>query len=157
MIGSSPSLFWYLKQLFTNPWDINWSGYALCNTHDAVTHRGTRFKHPSLSKIFQIHKSILYSQFILGKNTNGQDSTSYFTFIAMATTSSNASSSNSSDKGETTYLVTQSISVAIATLLVLTRVYVKTIVVQKFGLDDSVIVLALVSILRSLLAYTDSS
>ena len=75
----------------------------------------------------------------------------------MATTSSNASSSKSSDKGGTAYLVAQSVIVAIATLLVLTRVYVKTIVVQKFGLDDAVIILALVSILRSLLAYTDSS
>lgn len=62
----------------------------------------------------------------------------------MATTSKTASSSNSSNKGGTAYLATQSIFVAIATLLVVTRVYVKTIVVKKLGLDDAVIVLALI-------------
>lgn len=62
----------------------------------------------------------------------------------MATTSKTASSSNSSNEGGTAYLATQSIFVAIATLLVVTRVYVKTIVVKKFGLDDAVIVLALI-------------
>lgn len=70
----------------------------------------------------------------------------------MAMTSKNASSSSSINRGGAAYLATQSIFVAIATLLVLTRVYVKTIVVKKFGLDDAVIVLALVSILRFLLA-----
>ena len=75
----------------------------------------------------------------------------------MATTSKNASSSDSSHKGGTAYLATQSIFVAIATILVLTRVYVKTFVVKKFGLDDTVIVLALVSILKLLSAKKNSS
>lgn len=62
----------------------------------------------------------------------------------MATTSKAASSSDPSNKGGTAYLATQSTFVAIATLLVLIRVYVRTIIVKKFGLDDAVIVLALV-------------
>lgn len=65
----------------------------------------------------------------------------------MATKSTAASSSDSGNKGATTYLATQSTFVAIATLLVLIRVYVRTIVVKKFGIDDAVIVLALVRIL----------
>ena len=62
----------------------------------------------------------------------------------MATTSTAASSSDPSDKGGSAYLATQATFVAIATLLVLIRVYVRTVVVKKFGLDDAVIVLALV-------------
>ena len=58
-----------------------------------------------------------------------------------------ASPSGSSNQGGTAYLATQSTFVAIATLLILIRVYVRTIVVKKFGLDDAVIVLALVSTL----------
>lgn len=65
----------------------------------------------------------------------------------MATTSKAASSSDPSNKGGTAYLATQSTFVAIAALLVVTRVYVRTIVVKKFGLDDAVIVLALVNTL----------
>ena len=65
----------------------------------------------------------------------------------MATTSKDASSSGSGNKGGTAYIATQSTFVAIATLLVFIRVYVRTIVVKKFGLDDAVIVLALVSTL----------
>lgn len=45
-------------------------------------------------------------------------------------------------EGGVNYLVTQSRFVAIATLLVLARVYVRVIVVKQFGLDDAVIVLA---------------
>lgn len=75
----------------------------------------------------------------------------------MATASKNASSSDSSHNGGTAYLATQSIFVAIATILVLTRVCVRTIVVKKFGLDDAVIILALVSILRFPSAYTNPS
>lgn len=52
------------------------------------------------------------------------------------------SSDPSPKKGGVNYLITQSTFVAIATLLVLTRVYVRAIVVKKFGLDDAVIVLA---------------
>ena len=63
----------------------------------------------------------------------------------MATTSKPAPSSDPSNKGGTAYLATQSTFVGIATLLVLVRVYVRTIVVKKFGPDDAVIVLALVS------------
>lgn len=62
----------------------------------------------------------------------------------MATTSKAASSSDPNNTGGTAYLATQSTFVAIATLLVLIRVYVRTIVVKKFGLDDAIIVLALV-------------
>lgn len=62
----------------------------------------------------------------------------------MATTSKAASSSDPSNKGGTAYLATQSTFVAIATLLVLIRVYVRTVVVKSIGLDDAVIVLALV-------------
>ncbi len=43
-------------------------------------------------------------------------------------------------KGGTAYLATQSTFLAIATPLALIRVYVKSIVVKKFGLDDAVIV-----------------
>lgn len=62
----------------------------------------------------------------------------------MATTSKAASSSDPSNKGGTAYLATQSTFVAIATLLVLIRVYVRTVVVKSIGLDDAVIVLALI-------------
>lgn len=65
----------------------------------------------------------------------------------MATTSKAASSSDPSNNGGTGYLATQSTFVAIAALLVVIRVYVRTIVVKKFGLDDAVIVLALVNTL----------
>ena len=65
----------------------------------------------------------------------------------MATTSKDAFSSGSGNKGGTAYIATQSTFVAIATLLVFIRVYVRTTVVKKFGLDDAVIVLALVSTL----------
>ena len=65
----------------------------------------------------------------------------------MSTASEAASSSDSSKKGGTAYLATQSIFVAIAALLVLIRVYVRSIVVKKFGLDDAVVVLALGSTL----------
>lgn len=64
----------------------------------------------------------------------------------MATISTAASSSDPSNKGGAAYLATQSTFVTIATLLVLMRIYVRTIVVKKFGLDDTIIVLALVSI-----------
>ena len=74
----------------------------------------------------------------------------------MATTSKNASSSDSSHDGNIAYLATQSTFVVIATLLVLTRVYVKTIVVKKFGLDDAAIILALVTVLRFLQAYKNT-
>lgn len=48
--------------------------------------------------------------------------------------------------------MTQSTFVAIASLLVFIRVYVRTVVVKRFGLDDAVIVLALVSTHRYPLA-----
>lgn len=67
----------------------------------------------------------------------------------MATASKAASSSGPSSNGGNAYLATQSTFVAIATLLVLTRVYVRTIVVKQFGLDDAVIVLAVVSIIST--------
>ena len=63
----------------------------------------------------------------------------------MASTSKAASSSGRRNKGGTAYLAIQSTTLAIATLLVLVRVFVRTIVVKKFGLDDTVVVLALVS------------
>lgn len=88
-----------------------------------------------------------YQRFLLNKYTNGQDSTLCCHRITMATTSTAASSSGPSNKGGTAYLAIQSTFVAIATLLSLIRVYVRTIVVKKFGLDDAAILLALVSIL----------
>ncbi|KAL8747804.1 MAG: hypothetical protein Q9190_000348 [Brigantiaea leucoxantha] len=61
----------------------------------------------------------------------------------MASSSQALSSADPSLKqGGINYLITQSTFVAIATLLVLTRVYVRSIVVKKFGFDDAVIVLA---------------
>lgn len=63
----------------------------------------------------------------------------------MAPTSKAAPSSDPSDKRGTAYLVIQSTFVAIATLLILIRVYVRIVVVRNFGLDDTFIVLALVS------------
>ena len=62
----------------------------------------------------------------------------------MAMTSKGASSSNPTSTGGAAYLATQSIFVAIATLLVVVRIYVRSFVVRKFGLDDAVVVLALV-------------
>lgn len=70
----------------------------------------------------------------------------------MATANKAASSSGPSNKGGIAYLVTQSTFVAIASLLVFIRVYVRTVVVKRFGLDDAVIVLALVSTYRCSLA-----
>lgn len=66
----------------------------------------------------------------------------------MATTTKAASSSGPSDKGYIAYLVTQSTFVAIASLLVFIRVYVRTVLVKRFGIDDVVIILALVSTRR---------
>lgn len=56
-----------------------------------------------------------------------------------------ASSSDPRKSGGIAFLATESAFVGIATLLVLTRVYVRTMVVKNFGPDDAVIVLALVS------------
>ena len=53
-------------------------------------------------------------------------------------------SADPSNPGGTSYLATQSTFVAIATLLVLIRVYVRTFVVKKCGLDDAAVCLALV-------------
>ena len=62
----------------------------------------------------------------------------------MAMTSKGAPSSNPISRGGAAYLATQSIFVGIATLLVVVRIHVRSFVVEKFGLDDAVIVLALV-------------
>ena len=62
----------------------------------------------------------------------------------MAMTSKRASSSNPISTGGAAYLTTQSIFVAVATLLVVVRIHVRSFVVKKFGLDDAVVVLALV-------------
>ena len=86
-------------------------------------------------------------KFLFGRESNGQDSTLCCHRITMTTTSKAASSSNPSAGGGIAYLATQSTFVAIATFLVLIRVYVRTIVAKTFGLDDAAIVLALVSIL----------
>ena len=52
--------------------------------------------------------------------------------------------SSSQKQGATEFLATQTTFVAIATVLVLTRIYVRTVVVKSLGLDDAVIVLAMV-------------
>ena len=70
----------------------------------------------------------------------------------MSTTTTAGPSPARSNQGGTNYVVTQTTFVAIATLLVFVRIYVRTIVVKKFGLDDAVIILALVSNL-----YPDTS
>ena len=54
--------------------------------------------------------------------------------------------SASEKQGPIAFVATQSLFVAIATFLVLTRVYVRLVIVKSFGLDDAVIVLAMVSI-----------
>lgn len=65
----------------------------------------------------------------------------------MAMTGKAASSSDQSSKGGTAYLATQSTFLAIATILAMIMVYVRSIVVKKSGVDDTVVVLALVSTL----------
>ena len=68
----------------------------------------------------------------------------------MASSSQALSSADPSLKqGGINYLITQSTFVAIATLLVLTRVHVRSLVVKKFGFDDAIIVLAWVSLSAS--------
>lgn len=65
----------------------------------------------------------------------------------MATTSKAALSSDSSSNGGTAYIATQSTLVAVATLLVLIRVFVRAIVIKHFGIDDAIILLALPNVL----------
>ena len=68
-------------------------------------------------------------------------------WLAMATASKAASPTDPGNTGGKNYIATQSTFVAIAALLVFARVYVRTFIVKKFGLDDAVIVLALVSVI----------
>ncbi|KAF6224620.1 hypothetical protein HO173_012963 [Letharia columbiana] len=61
--------------------------------------------------------------------------------------SSNATSSSSAGADrmvDSVWLATQSTSVAIGTLLVLTRIYIRSIIIKKIGLDDMFIVIGLV-------------
>ena len=61
--------------------------------------------------------------------------------------SSNAppsSSSGTNSKLAASWLATQAVFVAIASLLVLARIYVRSIVIKKIGIDDILIVIALV-------------
>ena len=65
----------------------------------------------------------------------------------MATQNRAAPSSERGEKqGGINYLATQSTFVAIATLVILARVYVRTVLVKKFGLDDAAAVLAWVCV-----------
>lgn len=74
----------------------------------------------------------------------------------MSTSSTNTSSAGKGNNGGSAYIATQSIFVAIATLVVFVRIYVRSFVVKKFGIDDAAVVLALVSILvTQTQAYTD--
>lgn len=62
--------------------------------------------------------------------------------------SSNATSSSSAGADrmvDSVWLATQSTSVAIGTLLVLTRIYIRSIIIKKIGLDDMFIVIGLVN------------
>ena len=48
-------------------------------------------------------------------------------------------------KGNTAIIVLQSVLVAIATVLVIARLYVRSIILKSVGLDEAFIVIALVS------------
>ena len=62
----------------------------------------------------------------------------------MATSSAAPAVSPRPNPGGTNYLATEVPFVSIATLLVVTRIYVRTVIVRKPGLDDALIVLATV-------------
>ena len=66
--------------------------------------------------------------------------------MATAGSSSSAKPPKQGNEGGPAYIATQSTFVAIATLVVLIRIYVRTFVVKKFGLDDAAISLAMVNI-----------
>ena len=62
----------------------------------------------------------------------------------MSSQTPSAATLKKDNKQGSDYLAAQSTFVAIATLAVLIRIYVRTFVVKKFGLDDAAIILAMV-------------
>lgn len=64
--------------------------------------------------------------------------------MAPASNDAPPSSSGAKSKVASAWLATQSTCVAIGTLLVLTRIYVRSIIVRKLGLDDILIAISLV-------------
>lgn len=63
----------------------------------------------------------------------------------MSTTTIVTTLPNESYKGQTAFTIVEALFLAIATLLVSLRVYVRTMIVRGYGLDDTFMVLALVS------------